>query len=340
MKGAPPGKKGAKKGAKKKESDDPHEVVMAFQKHYVRLARERGQDPLKLGPSDENGALSTEHTFAKVVLSPHMPGPSCELPQFVTLLDALAFYKHLRHLCIWRIPLGDDGCTRLARFLRSSKTVTRLEIFDCAVGPEGCAQIAKALQTNTVLARLALDHNHIRDEGIEALASALEHNAALQSLSLSFCGATTDGAEACARLIRTCHLKDLELHGNDLKALGAARCIEALKENATLLRLGLACTSWGGEGVVTAALLNTMDANKTCNEYNIDGNPIGDANALLFAAKLAALPHVTGLITTDQLSSSVFHQIAKLTDANRKEWVKRMKKGRKGRKKGGKKKAK
>ncbi|KAG8470960.1 hypothetical protein KFE25_009381 [Diacronema lutheri] len=336
----PPKKGGTKRGKggkKDKGADvDPTEVVTAFQKHYTRLSRERGLDALRLGAAEDNGVLSVEQVFTKVVLHPHMVGPTCELPHLVTLLDALAFYKHLRHLCIWQIPLGDDGCARLGRFLRSSKTVARVELLSCSIGGEGCALIGAAIQQSPVLSRLALDHNQIRNAGVNAMRASLESNSVLQSLSLRFCGVTPSGAEQCARLIATCRLKDLDLHGNELQALGAAMCLVALRDNAHITRIGLACTTWGAEGAVTQALINTMEANTTCNEYNIDGNPIGDANALKIAAALRQTAHVTAVVTTDQLTPAVFHEIAKLADANLKEWLKKHKKkrGKKGGKRG------
>ncbi|KAJ1621587.1 hypothetical protein T492DRAFT_1068646 [Pavlovales sp. CCMP2436] len=329
-------KAGAKGGKKDKGPEvDPAEVVVQFQKHYVRLAKDRGLDPLRLGSAEDNGVLSTEAVFTKVALHPLMPGPACDLPQLMTALDALAFYRFLRHLCVWRVPLAEEGSARLGRFLSASKTVARVELLDCNINTGGCAHVAAALQSNVILTRLSLDHNPIGESGVTALRAALEKNGSLQSLSLRFCGVQPGGAEALARLIAACKLRDLDLQGNQLETLGACRCLEALRENVSLARIGLACTSWGADNAVTQALLETIEQNKTCNEYNIGGNPIGNANAIKLAAALRSTPHVTGLVTTDQLTPAIFHEIAKLADANLKEMLKRNKK-----KKGGKKKKK
>jgi Ran GTPase-activating protein (RanGAP) involved in mRNA processing and transport len=329
----PPKAKGGKKGGKKNAKSppiNPAEVIAAFQKQYTTMTKERSLDLLKLGPSEENGVVSTETTFARIVLQPSMPGPACELAHFLTLLDALAYYKYLQQLCVWQIPIGDAGCMRLARYLRTNKTVTRVELHDCGVTADGCAHLAGALASNSVLARLSLDHNHVRDRGVDALATALASNHALQALSLKFCAITPAGADACARLVAVAKLKELELHGNELRAEGATRCLVALATNTTLTRLGLACTMWGPESAVIDALLETTQANVVCNEYNIDGNPIGDAAALRLAAVLPARQHVTRLVTTEQLTKAVFHEIVKLTATNKKEWAKAHKKKKRG----------
>lgn len=331
----PPKAKGGKKGGKKSKAApvDPAEVIAAFQKQYAKTSKERGLDLLKLGPSEENGVLSTESTFARLVLQPSMPGPAVELAHLLTLLDTLAYYKYLRQLCIWQIPVGDAGCARLARYIRANKTVARIELHDCGVTADGCAFLAGALASNTVLARLSLDHNHMGDAGVNALAIALASNSTLQTLSLRFCAITPAGADACARLVgASSKLKELDLHGNELRAEGVTRCLGALATNTTIARLGLACTMWGPEGGVVDALLETMHANVTCNEYNIDGIPIGDAAALRLAAVLPARTHVTRLVTTEQLTQAVFHQIVKLTETNKKEWAKANKKKKKGKK--------
>lgn len=315
-----------KKGKKAKaEPIDPAQVVRAFQKPYVSLCKERGLDPLRLGPADDNYVLSTEYVFTKLVLHPNMKTP-CDLPSFVCVLDALASYKYLRHLCVWKVPLAEDGCARLSRFLLATKTLARVELLDCSIGSFGCTLIAEAIQASPVVTQLSLDHNQVCDAGVEALCAALQHNVALQSLSLRYCGITFDGAEQCSRLIGTSRLKNLDLCGAELQALGAALCLAALKDNTSMTRIGLACTSWSSEGAVTQTLINAMEGNTTCNEYDIDGNPIGDANALKLALTLRKTPHVTSLRTTDQLTPALFNDIVKTAEANYKEWLKTRKK--------------
>lgn len=334
-----PPKKAGKKPAKKGKGADvnPAELIPAFQKGYARLAKERGLDgPLRLGAAEDNGVLDTEQLFTRVVLHPQMPGPPCGVAQFVTLLDALGSYKFLRCICVWSIPLGNEGCARLGRYLKSSQSADRVELLDCAIGAAGCAQIASAVKTSRTLTRLTLDHNPLGSGGVGALSDALQQGgSALQSLSLRFCGIAPDGAEACARLVASSQLRELDLRGSELQARGVLLCLAALRENAHMVRIGLACTSWGLEEAVVLALLETIRGNTTCNAYDIDGNPISDAHALELAAALRTAPHVTSLVTTDQLTPAAFHEIVKLTGANLKDWVKRnkKKKGKKGAKK-------
>ena len=214
-----------------------------------------------------------------------------------------------------------------------------LEVTDCGVSPAGCNHLGEALERNTTLLTLKLDHNlGIGAAGVQNLAQGLVLNQGLQQLSLTFCG--LDGEEGAlpvaSGLMQAPVLKVLELKGNRFGPEGVLLLLRTLKACANLFRIDLADAGFGTHAEVHAAFEECFEQNTACCEYALAGNPIGDTTAYRWLGMVRKTPHLIYLDVTNNLDPLLFKQIGDATAANKKDWLKKQKKG--GGKKGKKKK--
>ena len=91
--------------------------------------------------------------------------------------------------------LYDDGIIHIAEKLKSSTSLTELQLYTCGLTAKGVGYIAEAIEVNKSLKLLNLGGNGIYDEGVESLAGALRVNHSLESMELSSCGMTDKGLE-------------------------------------------------------------------------------------------------------------------------------------------------
>ena len=367
----PPKKAEAKGG--KDTGPDPKACAAVFEKAFKAQCASHEISPLSLDYGDGSAV------FARLAAHPALL-PSSSTAGMVpahtkSLIDAVTGftlrvdpekliqgYPFLQTLALWSANVRDEGAAAVGAFLATNRSLTALELSDCALGPRGCKAIADGLERNATLTRLNLDGNPgISDAGVEAL-SGLRYNCALASLSLCYCGLTAAGGDKLTGgLMKCAMLKTLELRGNRLGAAGVLPVLHHVQKGSGLFRLGLADTSWDAEPEVHAALLAAMEANPNTCEWDLTGARMGDANAyrLLQLSKKeppATEPkpgegpfvngrpsvggrHLCELTLTEQLDPILYRQILDSCAANKKDWLKKnKKKGGKGKGKGKKKK--
>ncbi len=367
----PPKKAEAKGG--KDTGPDPKACAAVFEKAFKAQCAAHEISPLSLDYGDGSAV------FARLAAHPALL-PSSSTTGMVpahtkSLIDAVTGftlrvdpekliqgYPFLQTLALWSANVRDEGAAAVGAFLATNRSLTALELSDCALGPRGCKAIADGLERNATLTRLNLDGNPgISDAGVEAL-SGLRYNCALASLSLCYCGLTAAGGEKLTGgLMKCAMLKTLELRGNRLGAAGVLPVLHHVQKGSGLFRLGLADTSWDAEPEVHSALLAAMEANPNTCEWDLTGARMGDANAyrLLQLSKKeppATEPkpgegpfvngrasvggrHLCELTLTEQLDPILYRQILDSCAANKKDWLKKnKKKGGKGKGKGKKKK--
>ena len=306
----------------------------AFTKNFPEACKNLGVEPL---PLQLDRGEEGQAAFLRLIIQPGC-APGFSPVHVKALVDSLLQYSYLQRLAFWSVPVGDAGCKDLGQFLVANRTLTTLELTDCAIGPLGCKFLGEALERNATLITLRLDHNiNIGAAGAEALGECLKRNVGppgLQTLSLTFCGLHGEegGAAVTTGLLQAPMLKVLELKGNRFGVTGLLSLLRVLKSCTTLFHINLSDTGFGKEPEVHAALEECWEANTTCCEYALAGNMIGDTVAYRWLTHFVRKKeHMIYLDVTNQLDPLLFKQIGDATTSNKKEWTKRQKK-----KKGGK----
>jgi len=333
------GKKG--KGGKDKKGpvvDEEGPIQSkAFTKAFPEACKALGVEPLPLQLDRGEEGLAA---FLRLVIH------SGNAPGFVpthlkALVECLLPYSYLQRLCFWTVPVRDEGCKTIGQYLIVNRTVTTLEITDCAVGPPGCKFLGEALEKNPTLTTLRLDHNkNIGPAGAAVLGECLKRNfgpPGVQTLSLTFCGLEGEegGTSVTTGLLQAPMLKVLELKGNRFGVPGVLSLLGAFKSCASLFHINLADTGWGNEPEVHHAFEQCFEHNTVCHEYGLAGNNMGDTVAYRWLGMVRKIEHLIYMDVTNHLDPLLFKQIGDATASNKKEWVKRQKKkkGGKGKKK-------
>ena len=134
-------------------------------------------------------------------------------------------------------------------------------------------------------------------------------------------------------------LRVLELKGNRFGVDGTLILLQALRHCTNIFRLDIADTGWGPEKEVHAALEDCFENNKTCHEYCLGHNPVGDSTIYRWLGMIKRnSDHLIFVDVTNRCDPLLFKQIGDECAKNKKDWLKAQKKkgGKKG--KGGKKK--
>ena len=319
-------------------------------KGYPATCEAHGVDPLALqyDRGEEGGAaflhLAVHPGLAKTTKE-GLPDPKAPMPTPThcrALLMALGEYNYLQRLAFWSVPVKDEGCSALASFLVTNKSLTSLDVTDAGVSARGCKVIGEALERNATLQTLRLDHNRgIGTDGLALLGESLVRNKGVQTLSLTYCSLEGEAAvePLTANMLRAPCLRVLELKGNRFGDTGTLLLLKALRTCASLFRIDIADTGWGMHPQVHAALEECFEQNTTCHEYALAHNPVGDTCVYRWLGMVRRLPHLIFVDVTNQCDPMLFKQIGDATASNKKDWLKRQKKkgGKKG-KGGGKKK--
>jgi len=334
-------KKGGKGKDKKGAVEDDKGPIeaKAFTKSFPEACKAYGIEPLplQLDRGEEGQAAFLRLTIHSGCAPGFVP------THIKPLVESLLPYSYLQRLAFWSVAVRDEGCKDLGQYLMVNRTVTTLEVTDCAVGPLGCKFIGEALEKNVTLTTLRLDHNvNIGAAGAAVLGECLKRNVGppgLQTLSLTFCGLQGEegGTAVTTGLLQAPMLKVLELKGNRFGVPGLLSLLRVLKSCASLFHINLADTGFGKEPEVHAALEECFENNTTCHEYALGGNNIGDTVAYRWLNKIRTkeFEHLIYLDVTNHIDPLLFKQIGDATTSNKKEWVKRQKKkkGGKGKKK-------
>eukprot|EP00743_Colponemidia_sp_Colp-15_P001717 GILK01001875.1.p1 GENE.GILK01001875.1~~GILK01001875.1.p1 ORF type:complete len:684 (-),score=189.28 GILK01001875.1:192-2153(-) len=131
------------------------------------------------------------------------------------ILDIILKHK-VKDLNLFHNRLGDSGAVVLARAIKHTETLTKLDLGANGIGPAGAVHLAEALKHNKSLKYLDLGGNMIGVKGAAAFAEVLCFNTTLKKFRIRF----TDVGERGAKLIALACRENkslLELDGVDLK---------------------------------------------------------------------------------------------------------------------------
>ena len=316
--------KGKGKDSKKGGDDDLGPLAAkAFQKGFPAACAAYGVEPLPLALDTGEGTSA----FLRLAVHPAVCGAAgnCSPLHVRALSEALANYTFLQSISFWGVGVRDEGMSALAALLMTNRSITSCEVSDCAIGVAGCKVLGEALERNGILAKLRLDHNTaIGSEGVAVLGEGIRASCGLQEISLSYCGLEgEDGAAALARVMRAPALQRLELRGNRFENGGVIALLSALRTSA-VQQIDLTDTGFGNEPEVHAAFEACFE-DSACGAYILRGNPLGDTTAYRWLQMARRLPNLIELNVSDQLDPVLFKQIGDVTAANKKEWLKMMK---------------
>ncbi|XP_074854066.1 NACHT, LRR and PYD domains-containing protein 12-like [Carettochelys insculpta] len=164
----------------------------------------------------------------------------------------------------------------------------RLRLNDCKVTDDGCRDLAAVLRTSQSLTELDLSFNHyLQDEGVKFLCEGLIHpTCKLQSLKLNYCYVTHASCMDLAAVLRTSQeLIALEVGINELQEAGVKLLCEALKQpNCRLQRLRMA--SCYLRTACCGALSSALSTSPALREINLQDNSLGDSGVQLLCEAL------------------------------------------------------
>ncbi|CAM4566206.1 unnamed protein product [Lepidochelys olivacea] len=175
-------------------------------------------------------------------------------------------------------PLGDSGVQRLCEGLKHpSCKLRRLGLESCHLKDTCGRDLAAVLRTKQSLTELDMCYNYnLRDTGVQQLCEGLKHpNCKLQRLILNWCNLTDASCGALSSVLSTSQtLTELVLGRNKVGDPGVQLLCEGLKHpNCRLQILNLSLCE------LTAAccgdLASALSTNQTLAELNIGGHSLG-----------------------------------------------------------------
>ncbi|XP_053478315.1 NACHT, LRR and PYD domains-containing protein 3-like [Ictalurus furcatus] len=128
---------------------------------------------------------------------------------------------------------GDSGVKQLSVLLEDSHCrPERLMLKGCGVTEEGCSALTSSFHSNPAHIReMDLSENKCGNSGVQKLCALLQHQPCnLQILRLSDCSITEKGYAALAEALKSSHLIELDLRGNDPGASGVKLLTDVLQD--------------------------------------------------------------------------------------------------------------
>ncbi|KAB5513556.1 hypothetical protein PHYPO_G00249090 [Pangasianodon hypophthalmus] len=129
--------------------------------------------------------------------------------------------------------LGESGMKQLSALLEESHCrPKKFMLKDCGITKEGCSTLTSSFQSNPEHIReLDLSENKFGNSGVQKLCALLQHQPCnLQILRLSDCSITEEGYAALAEALKSSHLIELDLRGNDPGASGVKLLDDLLQD--------------------------------------------------------------------------------------------------------------
>lgn len=137
--------------------------------------------------------------------------------------------------------LGNSECIeKLSEGLKSSRSLTMLDISENRIGSTGAHCIASVLGMTTRLKQVFMNSCDIGVEGSHSIFSSLQSNMTVEVLSCNDGGFGDDGCESIAAMLRSNQrLKHLDISENGIGFEGISSIFRAITKNRTLMVLGL-----------------------------------------------------------------------------------------------------
>ncbi|XP_060780481.1 NACHT, LRR and PYD domains-containing protein 3-like [Neoarius graeffei] len=136
--------------------------------------------------------------------------------------------------------IKSDECFK--RLLPVVQQATTVLLSDCKLTERSCSALHTVLSSeSSKLTEVDLSSNHLEDSGVKQLCVGLESpNCKLEKLRISDCSITEEGYAALAEALKSSHLRELDLRGNDPGASGVKLLTDLLQDpdcKLTTLRL-------------------------------------------------------------------------------------------------------
>ncbi|KAL9653018.1 hypothetical protein ABK040_015533 [Willaertia magna] len=211
------------------------------------------------------------------------------------LLPSSIYYNQLTSIELFGNQLGNECCKILGEMLKQNKVLKRLKLGDNQIGSEGAKYLGEGLSYNTTLSQLHLGGNNIDAIGVKSIANALIDNTTLTSLGLRDNNIGSEGMKYLAETLKSpkTQLSDIQLKGNNIKAVGAGFLSSALIPNQSLKVLELQSNAIGPVGC--KSLCQALKDNHSVHALNFNDNELGDEGAVYVANLLKSNPSITTL---------------------------------------------
>ena len=168
----------------------------------------------------------------------------------------------VKWLYLYNTGIGEPDCEALCELLKSSHSLSKLDIEKNNLSSESVANIITGLSHNSSLKFLHISNSHFGMANVVSLASVLKDQCTLTHLMLRDCHISEQGAsELAAALCKNSTLKHLNLGHNPIGVEGASSMSDMLQHNTSLEVLYLSDDSVGEEGV--HQLINSLKYNQT-----------------------------------------------------------------------------
>ena len=161
-------------------------------------------------------------------------------------------YQGLKTLHLWSTGIDDERAEVVASMLRHNTSLTCTGLRGNEIRPQGAARIAVALRSTTTLQELDMGYNCIRAAGLKVLVASLTHN-------------MTDSGD----LQPNSSLTHLGI-GGDLGIEDMEPLVSLVRQNASLLRLDLANSSFLRVADNVSRLLEALKSNKSFEEVQVE----------------------------------------------------------------------
>uniref|UniRef100_A0A452IPC5 NACHT domain-containing protein n=1 Tax=Gopherus agassizii TaxID=38772 RepID=A0A452IPC5_9SAUR len=192
------------------------------------------------------------------------------------LSSVLSTNQFLTDLDLTANEVRNTGVQLLCEGLKHQNCkLQRLSLGSCNISDDDCTDLAAALRTSQSLTELDLSFNHyLRDSGVQLLCEGLiQPTCKLQSLKLNNCNITHVSCKDLAAVLKTSRrLIELDVGTNELQEAGVQLLCEALKHpNCRLLGLCRLTAACCGD------LSSALSTSQTLAELNLQDNRLEDS---------------------------------------------------------------